>query len=225
MVVNETARILTAPTGITDIFNWAGNIFIPWFVYLVTQLIIPRMQDLLFSPLQQTEMLWVVVPLLMTILLMTFYFGAHKDEELGWNTAFGNSMVLIFTSINLLQRIYGNISFSHLIFNEDTIIALALMAEGFLLMFINFFHFLPKKVAFYVSSPLHINIIALFGAIVVYSTKISADYVTIISIIILYIICGAILNLVKKLIPGAKEGIERMTESSYLRLEKIQENR
>ncbi|MEK6968245.1 MAG: hypothetical protein AABX51_06445 [Nanoarchaeota archaeon] len=220
MVLNETAQILTAPESIGEIGSWLSGTLFPWIPYFITEELFPRITELVFSPLQQTEMLWVVLPLLAALILMTFYFGAHKSEELGWNTAFGNSMVLIFTSINLLQRLYGNISIDTLVFNEDTIIALVLFGEGILLMFLDFFHFLPKRIAFYISSPVHVNLLATLGVIIVYSENIALDGLTAIAIVLLYIFVGVILWILKKLIPGARERIEFMTDQSFAEFKK-----
>ena len=221
MVVNETSFL---PSAVSDFPDWFTSFAFPWAIDKITH-VAPRVQEIILAPIIQTEMLWAVIPLFATLLLMTFYFGAHKGESLGWNTAFGNSMVLIFTSINLLQHLYGNISIDSLVFNEDTLIALALMGEGIFLMFIDFFHFVPEKVAFYISSPLHVNLLAILGVIIVYSETISLDFLTVLAVVLIYIAVGVALQIFKFFIPSAKAHIERMTERSYLRLEKAEMER
>ncbi|HLD18981.1 MAG TPA: hypothetical protein VJB90_03145 [Candidatus Nanoarchaeia archaeon] len=216
MAVNETSFL---PSSVSEIPNWFTSFAFPWAIDKITH-VAPRIQEIILAPIIQTEMLWAVIPLLATLLLMTFYFGAHKGESLGWNTAFGNSMVLIFTSINLLQHLYGNISLDSLAFNEKTLIALALMGEGFFLMFIDFFHFVPEKVAFYISSPLHVNLLAILGVIIVYSETIGLDFLTIFAVILIYVVVGVGLHLFKFFIPSTKAHIEKVTQHSYLELEK-----
>ncbi len=223
MVFNESVALI-APGEIGGLNIWVFDIFIPWVGYFLLHQLLPRMGEMLYMPLVQTEMLWVVVPLIGTVVLMTFYFGAHKSEDLGWNTAFGNSMVLIFTAINLLQRIYGNISINDLVFNEDTVIALLLAAEGVFLLFLNFFHFLPRKIAFFISSPLHVNALAAFGVIIVYSQSIALDGATILAVILLYLLSGILFFTLKHLVPGVREHLENMTERSYLAMEKKEMN-
>jgi hypothetical protein len=58
-----------------------------------------RFLEILSAPSVHQEMIWIVLPLLLIIVLMTVYFAKYKDEELGWNTALGNSFILIFVSI------------------------------------------------------------------------------------------------------------------------------
>ena len=64
-----------------------------------------RFRELFLAPVHHPSMIWIVVPLLMALLLMTIYFAKYRDEELGWNTALGNSLVLIFVSVALLLSI------------------------------------------------------------------------------------------------------------------------
>jgi hypothetical protein len=94
---------------------------------------------------------------------MTIYFAKYKDEELGWNTALGNSLVLIFVSLNLFQTIfnYGR--------SVGTIVlASLLLVFGLVLMFVNFTHYLPKKISYFLSSPLSVNLIAYIFIAIVY---------------------------------------------------------
>src|SRR3989344_5736472 len=69
----------------------------------------PILKELLFfvkAPVENTQILWVSVPLFITIIVMTFYFGLYKREELGWNTSVGNSIVLLFVCVDLLRTMY-----------------------------------------------------------------------------------------------------------------------
>ena len=61
---------------------------------------------ILKAPSLVPEMWWIITPLFVTFLVMTFYFGVYKREELGWNTALGNTIVLMFVAIDLLRTVY-----------------------------------------------------------------------------------------------------------------------
>ena len=212
MALNATyAPIFTTPSG--NVLGWLSGEFFSWVVYVIFSLLFPRIFEILASPFIYRQMLWVVVPLIATLLLMTFYFGAHKNEELGWNTAFGNSMVLIFTSINLLQFIYGNVD--HLFLNSDVLLSALLIIEGIFLLFINYFHFLPKKIAFYISSPVHVNLFATFAVIIVYSPKIEFDVVTMFAIVLIYFISILFLNVLQFMIPSTKQKVKKIAGISY----------
>lgn len=143
-----------------------------------------RLSIIVGAPARYPEMIWILTPMIFTLLLMTFYFGRYRREELGWNTAVGNSLVLIFVSIDLYQRIYPDFNplRAFLVFWR-TLFAGGLGAEGILpgivagaifmyaivLLTADFFHWIPKKIAFFISSGLPINVLAYFGIIFVYS--------------------------------------------------------
>ena len=57
---------------------------------------------LIKAPATNPQMIWITVPLVITTLLMTFYFGKHIKEQLGWNTALGNSVVLFFVGLKVV---------------------------------------------------------------------------------------------------------------------------
>jgi hypothetical protein len=127
-------------------------------------------------------MIWIVLPLLLIIVLMTIYFAKYKDEELGWNTALGNSFILIFVSIDLFRTIFSDGRSIGAI-----IIASLLLLEGIVLLFVNFNHFLPKKIGYFLSSPLPINLTAYVAITVIYS-KVAVDIFTIVAALVLFAI-------------------------------------
>ncbi|PIN73870.1 hypothetical protein COV20_02020 [Candidatus Woesearchaeota archaeon CG10_big_fil_rev_8_21_14_0_10_45_16] len=158
---------------------------------------------LLTAPNSHPDMIWIVLPLLVIITLMIFYFSRYQDEELGWNTALGNSLVLIFVSLDLFRTIFNADSGSMHNFTINvgaTIISFLLLLEGFFLLFINFNHILPKRIAFLVSSPLSVNITAYVAIAMIYS-QIVIGLTTIIAAILFFLAilsCFALLNLILK---------------------------
>ena len=142
-----------------------------------------RFLDLLSTPIHQPEMIWIVLPLLLIIVLMTVYFAKYKDEELGWNTALGNSFILIFVSIDLFRTIFTDGRAVGAIILASILL---LLLEGTVLLFVNFTHFLPKKIAYFLSSPLPINITAYTFISIIYSGVI-IDLYTILASILLFI--------------------------------------
>lgn len=148
---------------------------------------IQRFADIITAPTHHTEMIWILIPLLTVIIMMIFYFSRYKDEELGWNTALGNSLIIIFVSIDLLRTIYtatnpGTIqNFSTNL--GATVLVLLLFLVGIVMMFVNFSHILPKKIAYLLSSALPINLMAYVMITIIYS-KVPIDVITIIAAII-----------------------------------------
>lgn len=134
-----------------------------------------RMLEIIKSPYIHSEMMWIITPILISIFLISFYFGRYKKEELGWNTAFGNSMILIFASVDLLRHQYAEgVLFD---FNVQNVLIAAIIIQGVLLTFLNFFHLLPKSFAFGLSSGPTINVIIIFIILLIYA-NIPIDLIT-----------------------------------------------
>ncbi len=116
--------------------------------------------------------------------------GKHGEEELGWNTAFGNSMALMFVSLYCLRYISGLdadivTAFSSAILR--TLTSLFVLVYAFALLFLNFFHRIPKWVSFFISASLPINLITYVTRAVVY-TGANVDFPMVIASLSLFII-------------------------------------
>jgi len=106
------------------------------------------------------------VPVIINIIIMEFYFGRHATEELGWNTAFGNSIVLLFVSVDLLRYLFNH----HLLYlNFKVVLVGAIIFVGVIMTLLDYFHGLPKQLAFALSSKLPINFLALMGILLIYT--------------------------------------------------------
>ncbi|MFC1723914.1 hypothetical protein ACFL0V_07275 [Nanoarchaeota archaeon] len=156
----------------------------------------PRIVDLILAPKEHPEMLWTLGPMIIALVLMQLYFGRNKDEALGWNTAFGNSIALIFISVSLLRGLYivsdkPNIyAFLDSIFAlEDIkiIIIAALFAYGILLSTISFFHWLPTGLAFFMMNGIPINVTAYVVIVLVNSDNIPLDSHTVAAGVIIFL--------------------------------------
>ena len=168
---------------------------------LITE-IFNRFIELAEAPLVYKEMLWIIIPLLLTMLLMELYFGRYKYEELGWNTAYGNALVLIFVAVDLFRWLYMNDMLTYL--HLKNVLAIAVVFEGILLTLINFLHLLPKEVAFGVSSKLPMNFIAYTAVILIYS-NIPIDWITLAASILFLVAMAVFIKLVQLIIPASVE--------------------
>jgi len=170
------------------------------------QQVYPRFIILLKAPVVHPEMIWIVIPLFVTLLLMEFYFGRYRQEELGWNTAFGNAIVLLFVAIDLFRHIYTNpITLANLSTTYmKTLVACLVGVEALWLMFLDYFHFLPKKVAFFISSALPNNVTAYVAIAIVYSTVVPFDMVTILAAVLFFFILYGFFRLVRWTVPEVK---------------------
>ena len=193
--LNETMNNTVVQNFFNDVGNKVGDRFV----------------ELISAPGQHPNMIWIVTPLVIMLLLMQFYFGRYRREELGWNTAVGNSMVLIFVSLDLLRYIYGDTGVNTLdvtnipLHNfKATVIALVVGGAGFIMMFTNFFHIMPKKFSFFMSSSLPVNLMAYVAITLVY-TSIPLDFFTLVAALILFIFLLIIFNILHLIEPKSDE--------------------
>lgn len=199
MSINETINSSVNQTQVQTLFNNFGEGVWQRFLELVS------------APGNHPNMIWIVTPLVIMLLLMQFYFGRYKREELGWNTAVGNSMVLIFVSLDLLRYIYGDTGINSLDVGsiplnnfKATIIALVVGSAGFVMMFTNFFHIMPKKFSFFISSSLPVNLMAYVAITLVY-TSIPLDFFTLLAALILFVILLFFFNILHLIEPKSED--------------------
>lgn len=137
------------------------------------ELVWARLMELVFAPLHDQSMLWAAAPLLIATIFITAYFGRHRKEELGWNSAFGNTMVFLFVAIGLIREMYysgGAGSWDNLTSNPLYLwISAGLAATGTVLMAITYFHLLPKGIAFAAFSIVPLNVIVYVAMATVYA--------------------------------------------------------
>lgn len=220
IVLNETLTNVTnytvaAPSVIDSVKETVFTSFFTVITYFKT-IVIPRILDLVIAPIKAPDMLWIVFPLLIALISMQLYFGRHKAEELGWNTAYGNSIALLFVSINLLKYIYstqgagvGVKEFFHytvlVSYSFKVLIVVFILAQSFLLLFLNFFHWLPKRLAFFISSSIPMNITAYIAIVLVYSDNIPLDIHTLVAGICMFFIVLLFFKIFRFLVPTSKE--------------------
>lgn len=147
----------------------------------------------------EENILWIVFPLLIATIVMLIYFEKYKGERPGWNTYVANCLVLLFVSVILFRYIYnmdgaGTINFINYL--SKFIVSLIILLMGIVILFLNFAHFLPEKIARHLSSPLTLNLIAYIVILYVYS-EIQDGWTIFISLLIIFIVLLLILNLIR----------------------------
>jgi hypothetical protein len=188
----------------------------------IAQPVADRLLDLVMAPLRHPELIWILFPMLTGLILMTIYFGRYKDEELGWNTAVGNSMILIFVAIDLFKKIYGvdsnpwdviqilwNLIYYDIGMTDQmfitTLMAVIVFLWGLFLVISEFFHILPQKLAFMISSSLPINLFAYTSIVVVYSTMAGEalifSWATVVAALILFFALWVVFSFIQWLEP------------------------
>lgn len=159
-----------------------------------------QLLDLIYAPLNHPQMFWIIIPLIITLFVMEFYFGRYKRETLGWNTAVGNSLVLIYVSFSLfnyLTNVYQPDSIYELFsLSIKPWIALMIVLQGAFLLLINYFHLLPSGLTFFISSALPVNLTAYVATVFVY-TRSDVDFINIIAAICLLLILFIVFRIIR----------------------------
>lgn len=193
--VNQTAVSLPAP------LDYAVNT------------LAPRVRDLVLAPAQHPDMLWTLAPMIIALVLMQLYFGRNKDEALGWNTAFGNSIALVFISASLLRELFilsGEADFfafvdSALAFDEPKIVVILLLfAYGIFLAMISFFHWIPEGVAFFIMNGISINSAAYVVIVLVNSEGIPLDEHTVAAGVAIFLLLYVVSVVIRSIIPQSR---------------------
>jgi hypothetical protein len=188
------------------------------------QLVYQRALDMSNQPISNPDMLWILLPLLATMFLIELYFGRYKEETLGWNSAVGNSIVLFFVAVNLFSYLYRSgllISVSFIppqLFAtalKKSIITFIILLESILLLFLNFFHLMPKSLAFGVSSAMIVNFTGVIAILLVYSDT-PIDIVTLLAVLLIFICVAIFFKIIQALEPKASSKDEEEDEDEIL---------
>ena len=167
--------------------------------------VLERFLELVTAPYTHPDLLWITIPLVIALVAMDIYFGRYWQEELGWNTAFGNSLALLFVTMDLMRELWTSIavpSFASLVSEnlKGVIVVLFLGLGSLWLLLAHFFHILPKKLAFLVSSRLPTTVFAYLAIVLIY-TQIPLDKITLISAVVLFIVLLVVLKLIQLFVP------------------------
>jgi hypothetical protein len=156
-----------------------------------------RLIEIVLAPALNPAMFWIITPLFFTLLLMTFYFGAHKREELGYSSAVANSVVLLFVGVDLFKHVFNLTTPGNLMNFQfhpiSTIICFAVILEAFTLMFASFFKSLPKQITFFFCAPVSVNLQAYIAIAIVY-TNITLDWYTLLAALFLFVVVYILLK-------------------------------
>ena len=169
-----------------------------------------RILQILLVPYVNKEILWTIAPLLFGLVMVQMYFGKYKTEQLGWNTAYGNTISLMWVTAVLLKYLHKTYGLSNLTLNDELtgyfLLILILGLITLTLAVIDFNHLMSKKFAFLISSSLPTNILAYF-IIVVVMGKIPLDNTTLWASILTFIFFSLVFYVYKKSITPAKSAL------------------
>ncbi|MFH2028451.1 MAG: hypothetical protein ABIJ08_04895 [Nanoarchaeota archaeon] len=183
-----------------------------------------RILEILLVPYFNTEVLWSIAPLFFALVMIQMYFGKYKTELLGWNTAFGNTISLMWVTAILtkyLHDTYGLINaWDTLNLRGYFILIFGLGLLTLVLAILDFNHAIPKKWAFILSSALPTNGLAYFILAIVLG-NIPIDWITLEASIIIFIFLVIVFHLYKKIITPAKSILPTLKKRQELQKKKI----
>ena len=122
--------------------------------------------DFLIAPLRYPEMIWILIPLFGTVILMELYFGRYPREDIGYHAALENTMYLLFVSVDLIRYLIVNNQIMNTI---KVYFIVFIVIYAFIMSILDFYHKLPRHVAFKTSSKSILGFTAYIAIIVVYS--------------------------------------------------------
>jgi len=165
-----------------------------------------RVLQILLVPKSNADALWTVAPLIFALVMLSMYFGKYKTEQLGWNTAFGNSISLMWVSMALLKYLFETVGYKNVFataFRGYLIMIGVVVLLTVLLMTGNFHHALPKRLAFILSSSVPVNMMAYFTIVIVMGT-IPLDWNTLLACVFIFLFVGFVIKSYKKIIDPDK---------------------
>jgi hypothetical protein len=191
------------------------------------QAVLARFMDLALAPVDNVQMLWAAIPLAIATLFITLYFGRHRGEELGWNTAFGNSMVFLFTAIGLIKEMYARGGgWESVLSNEYYLLLTAgLSGASVLLMVVTYFHLMPRRAAFFLFSAPPINAAVYVFMAIVYA-GVPPNAVTALAGALLMLAIAALAKIIQLALrlAGLSEAADRSEDDRVRRIaEKVEE--
>lgn len=187
--------------------------------------IFPRFLEMVFVTIQKKETLEILIPLMITLFLIQLYFGRNRDEQIGWNTAYANCIVLLFVIAHLGTYVYEKYgteaiySFGGVAYYK-TLFVLILGLVALSLMFIDYFHSIDERFSFLMSSSIFINVISFIGVVLVYS-DILFDWITVLASLFIFFIVVVFFKILRSLVPPSESAEKYLEKKEFQKEKKI----
>ncbi|MAF34482.1 hypothetical protein CMO91_01425 [Candidatus Woesearchaeota archaeon] len=168
----------------------------------------PRFRDLLQDVLHEPGIFWTIMPFMVAALAMQVYFGRNRTEEIGWNSAFGNSVAFAFVSGSLLRYLFSTYESWEALNVGDAMLRLWItvfvLLVGMLMAVANLEHARPKKFFMFLSQSSVINGLAVMAIILVQTTQV-LDQATITAAALFLLVFTGLQMLVKEAVRPSSE--------------------
>lgn len=157
------------------------------------------------TPFSHPELLWQLIPVFLLWIIMELYFGTHKKEKLGWNTALGNGISLFWIVISGMQYMFLN-NKKAFAWNKFIFI-LTIMIYAIFIIVTSFKHTFSSKTTYTISSPTPIYYFSLIALIYTFGV-IELNIYMITAIFSLYLFVMLFWYIFKRLLPESEKDTE-----------------
>ena len=170
--------------------------------------ILKRFFEFFVQPFRDSDLIWMIIPLVGIIIVMEIYWIRHKHEDIGWNTVAANSLVLVFISMDLFRFLSRKNSLTFIQVGtygfSASILILICLFVGLMMFLLNFTQFWPKFLAYNFSSVFAVNILAYILVVVIYSSM-PLDIITFFAGIAFFLLLNFIFLVIRKFYPSNSE--------------------
>ena len=157
-------------------------------------------KEIFSAPFVDFSVMWLLIPLFMLWLVLEIYFDIYKSEKLGWNTALGNAISLLWIDISMMRELFSRPSLEVIKFLG----LLGVLVYSCIVIYIIFKHKIPAKYVFLMGSPTLIYYIA--GVIILWATgALEITPWVLLDLVILFAIISVLVFVLKKVVPGKEE--------------------
>ena len=200
------------------------EVFWPGIWQYLTTVVLPRIQDLVITAYHDEEILWAVVPVLINLFLIQIYFGRNKEEIIGFDTAYANSIVVIFVGAGLIKYMQETYALQAFLVPETDAFVKAIfvgvvLVLAFILALITLFHAVSQKFAAFITNAVVISFITLISIVIVHSS-VQLDRDTLASGMIFFLAFYSFWRIFRLIIPSsthAEEVLEQRKERAVER--------
>lgn len=159
-------------------------------------------KEIFSSPFKDPSIWWLLGPIVLFWLITEIYFGRHKSERLGWNTALGNGLSMFWIVVISLKVLFaGNFG----LFSIDKLIFIIFTAfYSVFIIIISFTHKIKESVFFLIASPTAVYYLSGIAVLWIHNL-INMSLWVFIDLIIFYLAILIFEMILKKLIPAASK--------------------
>ena len=193
------------------------NLIVNYF----NEVLLPNFTQLLITPWVIRDALWLVLPLILILIFIHVYFGRNRIEELGWNSAFANAVSLLWVCAQLFKFLFLNYSFKSFfdnsLFRQHFIFIIILLIWVFVILRFNFYHSVPKRFAYFISSADAVYIIAYLAIAIVVGDILITWHILLASALV-FVVLVALFALLKDTIPMSSVAKRVTTERIHKKM-------